>query len=94
MKSDEVEQWLKKILAMKYETPLSTLLQQLKWSSELGIFLHGLQTDLTATVRINGNGPCVFYCLLSRFLSLRPPTAKNPRHGHSVRVCPISNVKN
>ena len=46
----EVEEWLQKIVAVKHESGISRLLQQLRWSAEIESFLRRLETNLRALV--------------------------------------------
>ena len=46
----EVEEWLQKIVAVKYESGISRLLQQLRWSADIESFLRRLETNLKAFV--------------------------------------------
>ena len=45
-----VEEWLQKIVAVKHESGISRLLQQLRWSAEIESFLRRLETNLRALV--------------------------------------------
>ena len=55
MKSADVDQWLEKILTVKHENAISGLVQQLKWATELEIFLQKLESKLREIVSIGGS---------------------------------------
>ena len=67
----EVEEWLRKIVAVKYEGGISRLLQQLRWSTEIESFLRRLETNLRALVSSHRK-----ILVINKFLSKSPIVLK------------------